>query len=189
MQCVPEAKWLVVWIVVILNFFPLANSFLKQIFTSGVNITRMIANTRAKPKALESFILDLVSLLLLLLRTVWAETGEAGMVSCLGESLRCSGFWGLPRLVIRRAALAGTLCCGTPTSSFTAARASAQTKWSICGAKFSLLALCDLVNIWWHPLCVDEVIHNCYLLQEHQCQHDFSSTAVALKSPHERKKH
>ena len=91
------------------DFFPLANSFLKQIFTSGVNITRMIANTRAKPKALESFILDLVSLLLLLLRTVWAETGEAGMVSCLGESLRCSGFWGLPRLVIRRAALAGTL--------------------------------------------------------------------------------
>ena len=91
------------------EFFPLANSFLKQIFTSGVNITRMIANTRAKPKALESFILDLVSLLLLLLRTVWAETGEDGMGWCLGESLRCSGFWGLPRLVIRRAALAGTL--------------------------------------------------------------------------------
>ena len=80
-----------------------------DIFTSGVNITRMIANTRAKPRALESFILDLVSLLLLLLRTVWAESGEDGMGWCLGESLRCSGFWGLPRLVIRRAALAGTL--------------------------------------------------------------------------------
>ena len=184
MQWTPEKKGLVVWIVVICYS---AFKFLPQISTSGVNITRMIASTRAKPKALESFILDLVSLLLLLLRTVWAETREDGMVSCLSESLRCSGFWGLPRLVIRRAALAGTLCCGTPTSSFTAARASAQTKWSICGAKFSLLALCDLVNIWWHPLCVDEVIQNCYLLQEHQCQHDFSSTAVALKSPHERK--
>ena len=108
MQCAPEEKWLVVWIVVILNFFCL-QSHSSGIFTSGVNITRMIANTRAKPKALESFILDLVSLLLLLLRTVWAETGEDRIGWCLGESLRCSGFWGLPRLVIRRAALAGTL--------------------------------------------------------------------------------